>query len=258
MVNLTRLDCIIGSAGLMRAALVQAVHHARFRRAFGARLIEHPLMLNVLADLALESEAATVLFMRTARAVDDSAHSARAGALKRIGTALGKYYVCKRAPAVVGEALECLGGNGYVEESVMPRLYREAPLNSIWEGSGNINALDVMRIVQKHPETFEALHDEIASGRHDARVAAELKRVETVLRDGSELESRARWLAERLALLWQASLLFAHAPSDVAEAFVAARLSGETGGTLGTCAFGAAVAKTIVDRSFAQIRLPSQ
>ena len=144
MVNYTRMDCTIGSAAVIRAALVQAIHHAAHRRAFGAPLIDHPLMQNVLADLALESEAATVLCMRVARAIDDAAIDSKAAALKRIGTALGKYYVCKRGPVVVGEALECLGGNGYVEESIMPRLYREAPLNSIWEGSGNINALDVL------------------------------------------------------------------------------------------------------------------
>jgi putative acyl-CoA dehydrogenase len=152
MVNYTRLDCTIGSAALMRAALVAAIHHATYRRTFGKTLIEHPLMQNVLADLALESEAAMVLFVRVARAIDDCARDERAAALRRIGTALGKYYVCKRAPVVVGEALECLGGNGYVEESVLPRLYREAPLNSIWEGSGNINALDVLRIFRKQPE----------------------------------------------------------------------------------------------------------
>jgi putative acyl-CoA dehydrogenase len=250
MVNHTRLDCIIGSAGLIRAAFVQAVHHARYRRTFGAFLIDHPLMLNVLADLGIESEAATALFMRAARAIDESAKSSRFAALKRIGTALGKYYVCKRAPAIVGEALECLGGNGYVEESIMPRLYREAPLNSIWEGSGNINALDVVRIVQRQPDSLAALRDEIAPAREEPRVAAALQRVERALSDATTLETRARWLAEQLALLWQASLLLQHAPSAVADTFVNARLGERTGCTLGTLSAGSAL-RTVVDRGFA-------
>lgn len=249
MVNLTRLDCIAGSASLMRAALVQAIHHARYRRAFGARLIEQPLMLDVLADLALESEGATLLLMRTARAVEDSSDSDRATALKRIGTALGKYYVCKRAAAVAAEALECLGGNGYVEESVMPRLYREAPLNSIWEGSGNVNALDVARIVGKQPDALHALRDEIAPATSEPLVARELQRVERALRDGTVTQSRARALAERLALLWQASLLLQYAPSFVAEPFVAGRLGDDRGLAFGTLPAGANCAR-IVERAF--------
>ena len=234
MVNHTRLDCIGGSASLVRGALAQAIHHATYRRTFGERLIDHVLMQNVLADLALESEAATALFLRVARTLDESAGDPSAAALKRIGTAVGKYYVCKRAPLAVGEALECLGGNGYVEESIMPRLYREAPLNSIWEGSGNINALDVLRIVAKAPEALAAWRFEIAPALGDASVAAALRELEADLRDPSSLESRARSAAERLALLWQASLLLQHAPSAVAEAFVASRIRGEWGRTLGT------------------------
>jgi putative acyl-CoA dehydrogenase len=250
MVNYTRLDCIVGSAGLVREALAQAIHHASYRRTFGMRLIDHPLMLNVLSDLALESEAATVLFMRVARAIDDSASSELAAALRRLGTAIGKYYVCKRAPMVVGEALECLGGNGYVEESIMPRLYREAPLNSIWEGSGNINALDVLRIVQKQPESFEALRDEITLARDEPRIASECARIESELRGNStQLEARARALAERLALLWQASLLVQYAPSATADAFIASRLGGGSHArTLGTLAPGNAMA-AIVERA---------
>ncbi len=245
MVNHTRLDCLIGSAGLIRAALVQAVHHSMHRRTFGALLIDHALMQNVLADLALESEAATALFMRVARAIDGSSSDPAAAALKRIGTALGKYYVCKRAPAIVGEALECLGGNGYVEESIMPRLYREAPLNSIWEGCGNINALDVLRIVRKQPEALAAWRDEIAPALHDSRVAAYAQHLERDLRDAAAIEARARAIAERMALLWQAALLLQHAPSEVSDAFVAGRIAGDSGHTLGTLPADLALRKII-------------
>ncbi len=233
MVNYTRLDCAIGSAALMRAALTAAIQHATYRRTFGKTLIEHPLMQNVLADLALESEAAMALVVRIAGAVDDSAR-ANGVALRRIGTALGKYYVCKRAPVVVGEALECLGGNGYVEESVMPRLYREAPLNSIWEGSGNINALDVLRVLRKQPEALAAWRDEIAPAMRDPCVAAEAKRLEKDLREADLGAAQARSIAERMAQLWQAALLLSYAPVEVSDAFVASRLRGEWGRTLGT------------------------
>jgi putative acyl-CoA dehydrogenase len=248
MVNHTRLDCILGSSALLRQALAQAIHHAKHRSTFGKLLIDHPLMQNVLADLALESEAATALFARVARSIDESATQPQAAALKRIGTAIGKYYVCKRAPAVVGEALECLGGNGYVEESILPRLYRESPLNSIWEGSGSINALDVLRIVQKQPESLEALRAEIAPSLGDARIADALRLLERDLRDTGSLEVRARSIAERLALLWQASLLTQFAPSEVAGAFVASRIAGEWGRTMGTLSPGLAL-RAIVDRA---------
>jgi putative acyl-CoA dehydrogenase len=197
-------------------------------------LIDQPLMRNVLADLALESEAATALFMRVARTIDQSAGDAAAAALKRIGTALAKYYVCKRTPGVVAEALECLGGNGYVEESVMPRLYREAPLNSIWEGSGNINALDVVRVLRKQPDAFEAWRDEIEPARGDARIARELGRLEAQVRDGALGESEARSTSERMALLWQGALLRQFAPESVAEAFLVSRIETPAGRTLGT------------------------
>jgi putative acyl-CoA dehydrogenase len=234
MVNHTRLDCMIGSAGLMRAALVQAIHHAMYRRTFGSLLIDHPLMQNVLADLALESEAATALFMRVARTIDDASHDRAAAPLKRLGTALGKYFICKRTPLVAGEALECLGGNGYVEESVMPRLYREAPLNSIWEGSGNINALDVMRILRKQPEALSLFRDEIAPALGEPRIAAYARALERDLSPSNgAMELQARALAERLALLWQAALLVQHSPSAVADAFVTSRLEGARS-TLGT------------------------
>jgi putative acyl-CoA dehydrogenase len=248
MVNYTRLDCTLGSAALMRAALVQAIHHATYRRAFGAPLIDHVLMQNVLADLALESEAATVLCMRVARAIDDAPHDPQAAALKRIGTALAKYYVCKRAPIVVGEALECLGGNGYVEESILPRLYREAPLNSIWEGSGNINALDVLRILRKHPDALAAWRQEIAPALGQSRVAGEAVRLERDMGISDLAESQARTLSERMTLLWQAALLVQHAPASVADAFVGSRIGCAFGCTLGTLPAGAQL-RAIVDRA---------
>src|SRR5580704_6504192 len=248
MVNYTRLDCTIGSAALMRAALVQAIHHSAHRRTFGTALIDHPLMQNVLADLALECEAATALFVRLARAVDDSTRNPQAAALKRIGTALGKYYVCKRAPVVVGEALECLGGNGYVEDSIMPRLYREAPLNSIWEGSGNINALDVLRIVRKQPEALAAWHDELVPTFGDPRIAAEAQLLRRELAGDDGAEARARSLSERMALLWQGALLVRHAPNYISDAFVESRIDGRRGQVLGTLPHGTRL-RAIVDRA---------
>src|SRR5690606_8150383 len=165
MVMLTRLDCMLGSAGCMRMALAQAVHHARHRSAFGRLLAEQPLMRNVLADIAIEAEAALALSMRVARAVDAAPHDPAEAAFARIATAIGKYWICRRAPTVVNEAQECLGGAGYVEESLLPRLYRQAPLNSIWEGSGNIQCLDVLRALSREPETGEALRAEIEAAR---------------------------------------------------------------------------------------------
>jgi len=234
MVNHTRLDCIGGSASLLRQAVAQAIHHATYRYTFGRALIDHPLMQNVLADLALESEAATALFLRIARAVDEAPTDAHAAELKRIGTALGKYYVCKRAPVAIGEALECLGGNGYVEESIMPRLYREAPLNSIWEGSGNINALDVLRIAQKQPSAIAALQAELAPALGDRRIAEAARALERDMSDATALETRARAVVERMAILWQAALLCAHAPSEVADAFIESRVVGAWGRSYGT------------------------
>ena len=247
MINGTRLDCIIGSAALLRASLAQAVHHAMHRRAFGALLVDHPLMQNVLADLALESEAATALFIRLARAADEAPHSAQATALKRIGTAVGKYYVCKRAPAFVAEALECLGGNGYVEESIMPRLYREAPLNSIWEGSGNINALDVLRVVQKQPAAVEALFAELEPATHDPRIAQAVRKLRDDIAD-EDVEWRARALVERMATLWQASLLLESAPNYVSDGFIASRIGTDGGRTIGTLPIKTAL-RAIVDRA---------
>jgi putative acyl-CoA dehydrogenase len=236
MVSMTRLDCVIGSAALMRQALLQATHHASYRSAFGGLLIDKPLMRNVLADLSVESEAATTLMMRLAGAVDRAQRGdAQEQAFKRLATAVGKYWVTKRAPNVAAEALECLGGNGYVEESGMPRLYREAPLNSVWEGSGNVNALDVLRAMVKEPASVEAFFAEVelAAGA-DPRLDDAVAGVKAGLEDLDEIESRARRLVERMALVLQGSLLLRYAPSPVADAFCASRLAGDWGHAFGT------------------------
>ncbi|HEV3085713.1 MAG TPA: isovaleryl-CoA dehydrogenase [Candidatus Elarobacter sp.] len=250
MVTHTRLDCIAGSASLMRQAFAQAAHHARHRRAFGALLADQPLMRNVLADLAIESEAATALLLRLARAVDRS-DDPRETAFARLGIALGKYWVCKRAPAHAAEALECLGGNGYVEESVMPRLYREAPLNSIWEGSGNVNALDLLRALAKAPASLDAYFDEIAlAAGADARLdrAAASLRAELAAGNAS-MQASARRIVERMALVLQASLLVRGSTPEAADAFCAARLGGEGGLAFGTLPAGAAMG-AILDRAW--------
>jgi putative acyl-CoA dehydrogenase len=239
MVHHTRLDCVSGSAGLMRRALAEALHHARHRHAFGKRLWEQPLMRSVLADLALESEAATALMLRLARAYDHAAEDAGERAFARIATAVGKYWVCKRAPAMIVEAMECLGGNGYVEESVLPRLYREAPVNAIWEGSGNVICLDVLRAMTREPECVPALLAELraargADRRHDA---ADVELEGWLARPG-ELEPAARRLVERLALALQASLLLRAAPAPVADAFCATRLGDDGGKGFGALAPG--------------------
>ncbi|GAA3758352.1 putative acyl-CoA dehydrogenase [Spinactinospora alkalitolerans] len=236
MVNGTRLDCVIGSAAGMRAGLVQAVHHASLRQAFGGALIDAPLMRNVLADLALESEAATALMLRLAGAADRAVRGDESeAAFRRLAVAAGKYWVTKRQPAHAAEALECLGGNGYVEESGMPRLFRESPLNSIWEGSGNVAALDVLRAMAKEPVCVEALFAELAlSQGADHRLDAAVKRLHTELGDLDAAEYRARSVVELMALCLQASLLVRHAPAAVADAFTASRLGGEGGRAFGT------------------------
>jgi len=243
MVNHTRLDCIIGTSAMMRQAVAQAIHHASHRAAFGKRLRDQPLMRNVLADLALESEAATVLMMRVARSYDDADG---AGPFRRIATAVGKYWVCKRGPAMACEALECHGGNGYVEESILPRIYREMPLSSIWEGSGNVMCLDVLRALEREPETAPALLDEIGEARGaDRRFDAHLERLESLLHNRADAQYRARRVVEDLALGLQASLLLPHAPGYVADAFCAARLGGEAGREYGTLPPGVEVEKII-------------
>jgi len=235
MVTHTRLDCVIGSASGMRQAVAQATHHAAHRSAFGKRLAEQPLMQNVLADLAVESEAATITMMRLARAYDEGAGDEQQRHFARLATAVSKYWVCKRQPPLVVEALECLGGNGYVEESILPRLYREAPLNGLWEGSGNVICLDVLRAMGRTPEAVDAFFGEIglAAGA-DSRLDGFIDDLRRELGDFSAPERRARRLVERLALALQGALVVRHAHPTVAEAFCASRLAGDHGAAFGT------------------------
>jgi putative acyl-CoA dehydrogenase len=235
MVNHTRLDCVIGSSAWMRQAVAQALHHCAHRSAFGKKLVDQPLMQNVLADLAIESEAATTAMMRLARAYDEGVSDERQNLFKRLATAVVKYWVCKRCPVAVGEALECLGGNGYVEESMLPRLYREAPLSSIWEGSGNVMCLDVLRAMGRSPESVEAFFAEIDLARGaDRRLDAFVDRLRADLADFDAVETRARVVVERMALALQGSLLARTADPAVADAFSASRLGGEHGLAFGT------------------------
>jgi putative acyl-CoA dehydrogenase len=234
MVAATRLDCVLGSASLMRRALSEAAWHVSHRSAFGSLLSAKPLMQNVIADLAVESEAATALAMRLASAVDNL-HDPHEAALRRIALPLAKFWVCKRTPFMVAEALECLGGNGYVEESVLPLLYREAPLNSVWEGSGNVNALDVLRALNREPEVLEAWITEVGLARSaDARLDRAVDRTLVLLGDTSTLEGSARRLAGQMAACLQGSLLVRFAPPEVADAFCASRLGTSYDGTFGT------------------------
>ncbi|MEV5985324.1 acyl-CoA dehydrogenase family protein [Streptomyces sp. NPDC052051] len=233
MVAATRLDCVLGSASLMRQAVAQAIHHCTYREAFGGRLVDKPLMRNVLADLALESEAATTLALRLAAAYDDGSEQERA--LLRLAVPAAKYWVTKRCTPLVTEASECLGGNGYVEESGMPRLLRESPLNSVWEGAGNVQSLDVLRALQREPGVLDAFLREVGQARGaDHRLDGAIKDLLTELADLEGIEARARRLTERIALVLQGSLLVRHAPSAVADAFCASRLGGDWGGAFGT------------------------
>ncbi|MGW5359610.1 acyl-CoA dehydrogenase family protein [Actinopolymorpha pittospori] len=238
MVAATRLDCVLTSAALMRRAVTEAVWHTSHREAFGRLLADQPAMVNVLADLALEQEAATTLAMRLAAAVDASADPAERAFL-RIALPAAKYFVCKRASAVAAEALECLGGNGYVEESGLPMLYREAPLNSIWEGSGSVQALDVLRALQREPGALEAWLGEVAPAQGaDPRFDRAVEGLLTSLADLTEPEYGARRLAERLTLVLQGALLLRYAPAEVADAFCASRLGPDGSSTLGTLPAG--------------------
>jgi putative acyl-CoA dehydrogenase len=236
MVAHTRLDCVLGATATVRQATAQALHHAAHRRAFGKALVDQPLMRVVLADLAVESEASTLTALRLARAFDDAAlGDEAAAAFRRLATAVGKYWVCKRQPTVVGEALECLGGNGYVEESIMPRLFRESPLNGIWEGSGNVICLDVLRAMAREPQALEAFLDELDStAGADERLDAAVARVRAELGAVVGIEARARRVVEAMALAFQGSLLVRHGHPAVAEAFLASRLGGDEGLALGT------------------------
>jgi putative acyl-CoA dehydrogenase len=233
MVQHTRLDCIIGSASLMRAAVVQAMYHVQRRKAFGKLLIDQPLMRNVMADLSLESQAATLLMMRLARAFDAKASDDAEQAFARFATPVGKYWVCKRCPSVVVEAMECLGGNGYIDDSVMPRLHREAPLNSIWEGCGNVICLDILRAMKKDPAIAQSVMHEARLARSaDRRFDAFLRALEADLPKADEYAARVT--AERLALALQAALMIRHASGAAADAFIATRLAGGGGHVFGT------------------------
>ncbi|HEY5151231.1 MAG TPA: acyl-CoA dehydrogenase family protein [Mycobacterium sp.] len=240
MVNLTRLDCTLGSATSMRSGLTRAIHHAQHRKAFGAYLIDQPLMRNVLADLAVEAEAATTIAMRMAGATDAAVRGdERETLLRRIGLAAAKYWVCKRATPHAGEAMECLGGNGYAEESGMPRLYREAPLMGIWEGSGNVSALDTLRAMATRPECVAVLFDELATtAGQDARLDVHVATLRSELENTDAIEYRARKVAEDISLALQGSLLLRHGHPAVAEAFLATRMAGNWGGAFGTLPTG--------------------
>jgi putative acyl-CoA dehydrogenase len=254
MVAATRLDCVLGSSATMRQALVRAIHHARHRQAFGRRLVDQPLMRNVLMDLALESEAATTLGLRLAAAVDEGDT-----AFSRLAVAVGKYWVCKRTAPMVAEALECLGGNGLVEENGLARLYREAPVNSIWEGSGNVVALDVLRALTGEPAAAAAFAAELDLARGaDARLDAAITRAVSAMQDAasasepSTVQSGARALVEQLATTLQACLLMRYAPGDISAAFVASRLDGAHGHTFGTLPTDLvnASATAVIERTF--------
>jgi putative acyl-CoA dehydrogenase len=253
MVNMTRLDCTLGTASGMRAAVVQATHHARHRHAFGKALIDQPLMRNVLADLVVESEAATTVAMRLAGATDRAVRGdSDEASFRRLALAVTKYWVCKRGPSVAGEAMECLGGNGYVEDSGMPRIYRELPLLSIWEGSGNVAALDALRAIGREPESLDRFFTEVevAAGA-DHRLDDALAVVKKELSDIDEIELRGRRLVEQLALVLQGSLLVQHAPSAVADAFCATRLARDWGGAFGTMPKGLDL-DPILERAFVE------
>ncbi|MEU1429589.1 acyl-CoA dehydrogenase family protein [Nocardia sp. NPDC005746] len=252
MVNMTRLDCLIGAASGMRRGVVQAAHHATHRKAFGRHLIDQPLMRNVLADLAVESEAASLLMMRLAGAHDRSVRGDRAEAeFLRLALAVGKYWVCKRWPAHAAEALECFGGNGFIEESQMPRLFRESPLNGIWEGSGNVAALDVLRAMGKNPQTVEAFFAEVALAGPEPSIDRAVREIRTGLADLADAEIVARLVIERMALVLQASLLVRYGDHAVADAFIASRLDGHRGSVYGTLS-GATDFAAILDRVIPQ------
>lgn len=249
MVNHTRLDCILGSAAIMRQGVAQATWHANHRSAFGRRLAEQPLMANVLADLAVESEAATAAALRLARAYDAPGDDTHEKLVARLMTPVVKYWTCKRAPQHAAEVLECLGGNGYVEDSDLPRLFRQSPVNGVWEGSGNVICLDVLRALAHQPDALDALWSEIAeAGSDDSRLARAIDDLHVDLSEEATLEPRARSVVERMALVFEAALLIRSAPNAVADAFCASRLAGARAGGFGTLPTGVD-ADAIVSRS---------
>jgi putative acyl-CoA dehydrogenase len=234
MVSMTRFDCMIGSSAGMRMALSQALHHCGQRSAFGKVLNQQPLMQNVLADMALESEAAMTLTLRMARAMDHR-HDPQEDLLVRLVTAVGKYWICKRTPNLAYEAMECIGGSGVMEDSMMPRLYREAPVNAIWEGSGNVQCLDVLRALSKTPAVADALFAELQLARGaNATLDQAVARLAQDLKDKDDFEYRARQVVDRMALALQAALLVRHAPGFVSDAFCASRLAAVGQHNLGT------------------------
>lgn len=249
MVALTRFDCMVGSSSLMRQALTQAIHHCQHRKVAGKLLIEQPLMRNVLADCALESEAALALSLRLAHGLDQLDDPQQA-LFTRLVTAVGKYWICKRAPNMVAEASECLGGAGYVEETLLPRLYREAPVNSIWEGSGNVQCLDVLRALNKQPQVLEAVFNELGDGHGDNRLKTHIAQLKKALSDDVEVEYRARQLTGDLALALQAKLLLEAGNSAVSDAFIVSRLQ-RRGANYGELPRGLEIAQ-ILQRSAAQ------
>ncbi|PAV47600.1 DNA alkylation response protein [Pseudomonas sp. HAR-UPW-AIA-41] len=244
MVAMTRFDCMVGSSSLMRQSLTQATHHCAHRKVGGKVLAEQPLMQNVLADLALESEAALALCMRMGRALENP-HDEQEARFARLVTAIGKYWICKRAPEMVAEASECLGGAGYVEETILPRLYREAPVNSIWEGSGNVQCLDVLRALSKEPGVLDALFHELGDGHGDARLAAHIRQLRSDFSDMADIQYRARQLTEDVAVALQAKLLLEAGNATVSDAFIASRLQGR-GRVYGTLPRGVDVAALLV------------
>ncbi|MFJ4145052.1 acyl-CoA dehydrogenase family protein [Pseudomonas sp. NPDC089734] len=250
MVAMTRFDCMIGSSALMRQAVTQATHHCAHRKVSGRLLSEQPLMQNVLADLALESEAALALTLRLGRALDhpEDGHEAR---FVRLVTAVGKYWICKRAPAMINEAAECLGGAGYVEDSILPRLYREAPVNSTWEGSGNVQCLDVLRALSKEPGVLDALFDELGDGHGDRHLKAHITKLKAALKDTGDMQYRARQLTEDIALGLQAGLLLKAGNATVSDAFILGRLL-SPGQVYGALPVGVD-AETLIARSSPQV-----
>lgn len=246
MVSLTRFDCMIGSSSLMRQALTQAAHHCAHRTVGTRVLSEQPLMQNVLADLALESEAALALTMRMGYSLDN-AHDEQEDKFARLVTAIGKYWICKRAPGMINEAQECLGGAGYVEETILPRLYREAPVNSIWEGSGNVQCLDVLRALSKEPGVLDVLFAELGDGHGSSALKQRIERIKQQFADTDDIQYRARQLTEDVAIALQAKLLLEAGNSTVSDAFIASRL-GEHGQAYGTLPRGLDV-EALVARS---------